>query len=489
MEQSITYFTEKCIPGFENLQEIFMREPSKLEEFVRGLHENLNNLGNMIIKETLEMMDDQLRTSAKVHKNWRISTTATKQLITSFGPMEYRKTYFTKVDEKKTVCLLDQIMEMPPDSRMTEDVVANILTEAVDTSYRRGGEAASAETGVSKQTVKNILHKLEFPRYSYEGPRKVVDYLYIDADEDHTPLQFQSVKGDLDVNEYGRKNNCQITKLIYVYEGVEPEAPKSKRNRLIHPYYFCRVCEGKENEELWKEVWEYIEQTYDTARIKKIYLNSDGGAWIKAGTKVIEKAVAVLDGFHISEHLTAMTGHLYDSQEEAIRQLRNSIRGGRKDDFNKVVEKVKLSVENERKLRIIDEHASYILNNWKAANARLVAQDAVMGCSAEGHVSHVLASRMSTLPMGWSKKGAAKMARLRAYKYNHGKMIDLVRYQSTEPLPLVAGAEKIILSAGRIRTGNKTSAEMLAKYHGAMSAHVTDSIKKKAWFESHIWGL
>lgn len=31
MEQSITYFTEKCIPRFEDLQDIFLKEPSKLK--------------------------------------------------------------------------------------------------------------------------------------------------------------------------------------------------------------------------------------------------------------------------------------------------------------------------------------------------------------------------------------------------------------------------------------------------------------------------
>ncbi len=89
--------------------------------------------------------------------------------------------------------------------------------------------------------------------------------------------------------------------------------------------------------------------------------------------------------------------------------------------------------------------------------------------------------------MGWCKKGAAKMARLRAYKYNHGKKIDLVRYQNTDPLPLVAGAEEIILSAGRVRTGNKTSAEMLAKYHGA--SPWGPSSRHYLWFACDIYNL
>ncbi|MBM7624962.1 UPF0236 family transposase-like protein, partial [Sporohalobacter salinus] len=44
----------------------------------------------------------------------------------------------------------------------------------------------------------------------------------------------------------------------------------------------------------------------------------------------------------------------------------------------------------------------------------------VLGCSAEGHVSHVLSARMSSRPLGWSKKGANQISKLRAFKYNGG---------------------------------------------------------------------
>ena len=49
---------------------------------------------------------------------------------------------------------------------------------------------------VSKQTVKNKLHNLKFPKEKERSvkEKKVVDYLYIDADEDHVPLQFKEKK-------------------------------------------------------------------------------------------------------------------------------------------------------------------------------------------------------------------------------------------------------------------------------------------------------
>ena len=53
----------------------------------------------------------------------------------------------------------------------------------------------------------------------------------------------------------------------------------------------------------------------------------------------------------------------------------------------------------------------------------------MIGSSTESHVSHVLSERMSSRPMGWSKVGMAKMAELRAYYYNGGDMLELVRYQ------------------------------------------------------------
>ena len=52
-----------------------------------------------------------------------------------------------------------------------------------------------------------------------------------------------------------------------------------------------------------------------------------------------------------------------------------------------------------------------------------------MGCSAEGHVSHIYSDRLSSRPLGWSRIGVDKMARLRVYAANGGKIYDLVKYK------------------------------------------------------------
>jgi hypothetical protein len=126
--------------------------------------------------------------------------------------------------------LLDRIMGLSSHERITEDAEAKMLEETVQTSYRRGGESVSPIDNVSKQTVKNKLHVLRFPEEAYEGEKKVTDYLFLDADEDHISLQFRNEKGDLVVSDNGYKNNGMITKLVYVYEGIEKESPKSTRH-------------------------------------------------------------------------------------------------------------------------------------------------------------------------------------------------------------------------------------------------------------------
>ena len=100
----------------------------------------------------------------------------------------------------------------------------------------------------------------------------------------------------------------------------------------------------------------------------------------------------------------------------------------------------------------------YILSNWSAAKLRLKHKDGVKGSSTEGHVSHVLSSRMSSRPMGWSKKGAEKMSKLRAYQLNGGNMLDLVRYQTKE-YSKAAGAEYDVLSSSQIITSEKADME------------------------------
>lgn len=60
--------------------------------------------------------------------------------------------------------------------------------------------------------------------------------------------------------------------------------------------------------------------------------------------------------------------------------------------------------------------STYILNNWEGIVNHYDAD--YIGCSAEGHISHLLSARLSSRPLGWSPVGANQMASLRVYQAN-----------------------------------------------------------------------
>lgn len=454
----------------------------------------------MIVEETLEEMDKLICESEKRKKHWVIETHDNKSLITSLGTINYTKTLFASKnqkteDGKEFMCyLLDKALGLTENQHLSIDAVAKVYEEAVQTSYRRAGQSICREDSISKEAVKELLHKTRFPKLEIPKEKKKVKYLYIDADEDHYALQFKETKGDLVVNSKGRKNNGAINKIIYVYEGIEPETPESKRNCLIGTHYFCRGAE-QDNKELWKEVFEYIKTFYDTDCIEKTYLNADGGAWIKEGLNQMAGVKYVLDEFHLSKYIFKMTSHMLDTSWDAQREIRKTIQQATKDDFNRLAERLLNYANSEADVNRIKSSSAYILKNWSASKIRLSRLKSVVGSSTEGHVYHVLSSRMSTDPLGWSHHGASQMARFREYKYNSGNMLELARYQKKSLLK-AAGAElemaasEMVTTHKRVYTAfEKEYGKYIECFHSSIPKYLENEYKKyndyyyiRSWF-------
>ena len=107
----------------------------------------------------------------------------------------------------------------------------------------------------------------------------------------------------------------------------------------------------------------------------------------------------VLDEFHLRKYITAMTRHLLDGAADAKAELIRMIREGAEEEFRKQCREILSCARTEgEKVRVL-QGKNYILQNWGAAKTRFIERT-VRGCSAEGHVSHVLSSRMSSRPMG-----------------------------------------------------------------------------------------
>ena len=498
MTNSLKYFQEECIKNFIKSEENFLMDPTKLAEFVLGVTDELHKFGLKIIQECLEDIDQMIRDSVKRKIHWYIDRKEKKTLITSLGTVTYTKTLFKNKETGERVYLLDRVMGFEDHKRMSEDAEARLLAEAVQTSYRRGGESASIGDNVSKQTVKERIHSLEFPKDEKKpDKKKEVEYLYIEADEDHIAKQFNEKKGDLETNENGYKNNCMIGKLVVVHEGIKPERisidengekKSSKRHKLISPHYFTRVCNGKENEVFWDEIYAWICRNYDITKIKKIYLNADGGSWIQTAKTRIAGLSYVLDEFHLQKYLMKLTSHMKDSTDDARREIISALKNNDKEEFKKICERLKGCLETEIGEKRINESSGYILNNWDAARVRINREKGIVGSSTEGQVYHVVSERMSTRPMGWSTIGGSKMIELRAYYLNGGDMLELVRYQKKE-MPKVVGLEEDILTSAEIMKSEKNKNGKIGKYFESMSHTTLSEIQKKTWYKATIGEL
>jgi hypothetical protein len=91
--------------------------------------------------------------------------------------------------------------------------------------------------------------------------------------------------------------------------------------------------------------------------------------------------------------------------------------------------------------------------------------------------------------MGWSKIGVDKMAHLRAYYWNGGNMLELVREQKRE-VPKAAGMEESdIISCAEMLRSEKSRHYKLGKYFESINHSISDEAKRYVWFYTHIWGL
>ena len=248
------------------------------------------------------------------------------------------------------------------------------------------------ELKLSKQTVANCVKEFEPQAEREPLEKRKVAIIYIEADEDHVKLHQRKKKS--------------ITKLAYVHEGIEEEP----RRHLINARYFTTVA--KSSEELWYEIAEYIFSNYDLESIETIYLSGDGGKWIKVGLEYIYDALFVLDKFHLNKRISAVTEHAKDLRRPVSRGIWSL---NQKAVLKHLREALDRAEGDARRKRIIDT-ARYIQNNWDGIVAQV--QNPHVGCSAEGHVSHILAARMSSRPMAWSAIGADHMAQMRAVRAN-----------------------------------------------------------------------
>lgn len=361
-------------------------------EFQRKLKEKLNNLGAEVCQEVLEASDQHLRENKHKREGWNIERQDPKTVVSPFGEVTYTRTYYRHKQTAKYAYLVDEKAGFTPHTRIDPALKADLVEHSTELSYRKSVHESSRHAQgaeVSAQSVLNAIRSSGLHKVADEDekPRRRLKTLYIEADEDHVSCQ--------DGTNF-------IAPLIYVHEGKE-------NGRLQNPHYFS----GKDPEALWDEVIDYIHDSYEAENIEKIFIAGDGASWIKWGCELIPGSIFLLDRFHLTKYIKAATVPHKDLEKEMWKAINDCSLSS----VREVLKKANKRAKTANKLEAVRKCRTYMINHWEGIEAYKKHPEA-LGCSAEAHVSHILSARLSSRPMGWSKKGAYQMARLRVVKAN-----------------------------------------------------------------------
>ena len=257
MYKSILEFIEKGTTKIEKITKESLLSGNMMC-FEEELFDTVLGFGRSLYQEILESIEQTIRNSEVRKQSYYVEHKEDhRTLLTRFGNLEIKRAYYSSKQDGKGVYLLDKYIGLDSNEKVSLAAKAHALREAVETSYRKGGEEAClTDDVITKQTVKNLIHDLEveMPEEIPEK-KKQIKTLHIQADEDHVALQFYRKKGDLRISENGRKSNTVMPKLILLYEDIMEEGkPGSKRYRLTGKHYFGGVYEGAEANEDLEEV-------------------------------------------------------------------------------------------------------------------------------------------------------------------------------------------------------------------------------------------
>jgi hypothetical protein len=389
----------------KSIAEIAANYINKITQVVETNNEGLKGIMGFvkpIMEETalatlaaiLSELDERIFREAQRQDEWVvIRKDDEKKIETVFGTLEFRRRYYRNRKTGETAHLLDGWLGVSSWQKVGDDVRESLVNEAVELSYQKSGEKA-APAVVSRTSVGRYIAETPIAEgLTSDGKKRKCSVLYVEADEDHVALQD------------GR--TAQV-KLVYVHEGNVSDTARAK---LGHVRYVSWTDAGKTDDQ-WEKIAAYIEDQFDADVLETVWLCGDGAAWIAAGAEWLPKCKTVLDGYHINKAFMQLTSHASQFRGWGWQVLRS----GTREQMEGLCSKLCEQAGTLKQAREKGELARYLLGHWDAIVAR--REKNAPGCSAEGHVSHVLSARLSSRPMGWGIHNMEKMAGLRVMRAN-----------------------------------------------------------------------
>lgn len=390
-------------------------------------------LGKELFSEIAKQLDELIFEDNKKKKQYEPVRFQDKSLITKNGKTKFERRYYKDNETGEYIYLADAVLGIEKGERIDKNVKAEVIERANDQSYNKSGKKVVPGLEISATTVMKNVRKNEWEmeiEERKECEKIKAKNIYIQVDEDHIKQR--------------NKKGCTISKIVTIYTRKRTLTKPDKidkiqqiRKELVDKFTFSGLY--KDNQKLWEDVSYYIDCTYKKDEIENVFIMGDGASYIKAGIEYIDKAVFVLDIFHLKKYINHLNydEYLKSKLEEAIEQYdpistENIMNEAIKNIRKEIKEDEKLGRNTKRlnnRLKKIENTKTYLMNQWSGIEAHDKYKDKLTGCCQEGQVHHTLSERMSTDAKVWSENGIDEMSQLRAFTQNGGniyqKIIDI----------------------------------------------------------------
>lgn len=389
----------------ESIQQIieqFIKEASTID-ITEGLTTTLEKTKRLtdtficrLLEEKLMEGDRVLFEQPRLRKGWTVEQKDVgRQVLTGHGMLQFSRRYYVNQKSGQRSYLLDDLVGLEPFERVEAGLAARLCEAAVDNSYQKSAKAC-CDGLVSRQTVLNKTRQVQGCALGPVEARLDVPVIHIQADEDHVAMQD------------GRRD--AIVKLVAIHE----PARQIGKKRWQLPQRYLLASYGEEVDDFWLRVATAISERYGDRDNLRVYIHGDGASWIRSGTKWIKNSRFVLDRYHFLQYLGPVVGDNKGFRQYILDELAGGSRG-------KVEHLVEAIMESDGCARAAGElFLRYLRANWDGIKIWHDAKQEAGPSCAEGLVSHVLSSRLSSRPVGWMDEGLATISQLRVHVMNGG---------------------------------------------------------------------
>jgi len=380
-------------------------------EFIKILYEAIDN----IFKNSIERKNKYFINKSNVKRT----------LITIFGTVTFERTlyinkytseYYFYVDD---VCKIDSYKNYDPLIRaiiVEDSIISNPNNISKFSSLNRLSlkEYLNNSLSIPKQTIYKIKQETTIKHINYEEI-PVSKVLYVMVDEKWIHEQDKN-------NKNARK--YIMSKCFVTFTGIER---KGKRSRLTGRHIFITTSDTP-----WKDFMGEIYKIYNFEQIETINLLSDAGSWILSGASELKlysnnKVKINTCEFHVKQKINRST-----TDKNLRMEIANLIYEKEdKKSFIKEMDKLIESATKETRKQKITEYKNYILNHWKGI---LNMKYSLCKSSMESHIQHCVASMVSAVPKGYSKKYIETYIKLQEAFLNEVNIMDyyLKTYNTNE---------------------------------------------------------